>query len=371
MPRSLPRTFVRWLRWPAGVRRGAARSRRADAPRALASGLVLFAALTAALGVAAETVRPEWRDPEYGHRLKRVRAYQKSSPDRPLVLVVGSSRAQMGVAPAAMGFGGGPRDPMVYNFGYRGAHPLGMWLQLTRALDDGVKPRAVLVLLATVEHLIDGAADEQFPTWGPRLSAADLRRLAPYTKDPEVHRREVAKARRNPWESRRAYVVSHYLPDWRTDEARYAFESWERMRPDGWVPFPVERLPPNFLEGIQPAVRGAHSNALVGLPPGKASDRALRDLIARCRAEGIAVAVAWAPESPWYRAMYTPAGRAGAAAYARTLTTELGVPVFPAPEHLEEKHFADGYHLTPEGAIAFSQWLADNHLKPWLAEALK
>ena len=49
----------------------------------------------------------------------------------------------------------------------------------------------------------------------------------------------------------------------------------------------------------------------------------------------------------------------------------MGVRVFPAPEHLDEADFMDGYHLLPAGAAKYSRWLADNHLKPWLAEALK
>ena len=49
------------------------------------------------------------------------------------------------------------------------------------------------------------------------------------------------------------------------------------------------------------------------------------------------------------------------------LTQELGVKVFPAPEHLVEDEFSDGYHLMRCGAENYSRWLADTHLKPWLA----
>ena len=56
---------------------------------------------------------------------------------------------------------------------------------------------------------------------------------------------------------------------------------------------------------------------------------------------------------------------------ARQLSAEKGVPIFPAPAHLSDDDFADGYHPLADGAAKYSRWLADNHLRPWLAEVLK
>ena len=47
------------------------------------------------LSLAVETVMPEWRDPEYGHRIKQLRQLCSDHPDRPLVVAVGSSRTLM------------------------------------------------------------------------------------------------------------------------------------------------------------------------------------------------------------------------------------------------------------------------------------
>lgn len=349
---------------------GAGRRARHSARLALATGALMFLALTVAVAVAAETVRPEWRDPEYGHRLREVRRWQRKRPARPLVLVFGSSRAQMGVSPAAAGFPDAPGSPLVYNFGYRGAHPLGTCFQVARALDDGVRPRAVLVVVSAVELTIDGPADEQFPTWGPRLSGGDLRRFAPYTENASAFRRDLAAARRDPWAARREVLMNILLPDWQSERQRNEHDGWVRMDRYGFAPFPAERLTPGLRQHIRDAARG-HAFALDGAPPGQMPLRALRDVAARCRAGGTALAVAWAPESPAYRSLYTPAGRASVEAVTRQFATELGAAVFPAPAHLQEDDFADGYHLMPDGAAKYSRWLADNHLKPWLAEVLK
>jgi hypothetical protein len=297
-------------------------ARRRPARLSLACGGLLFALLTLALECAAESVRPEWRDPEYGHRLRRIRRWQRERPDRPLVFVLGSSRAQMGVSPAAMEFADRPGVPLVYNFGYREAYPLGAWLQLMRLLDDGVKPAAVVVLLATAESRMDGPAEEEFPRWGSRYSAADLRRLAPYTEDAARCRSGLVAARLRPWEARREALVSDLLPKWQTPATRISHDGWERMDRYGHSPFPEECL----TDEIRRAefARGArYAEAVTARPPGRVTQRAIRDMAARCRAEGIALAVAWAPESPAYRVVaYTPGARAVNEAYERTLAGE-------------------------------------------------
>lgn len=366
----ISRTFVCWLRAPALARRGAARSRRAAAPRELASGVAVFAALTVALAVTVETVRPEWRDPEYGHRLKRVRAYQKANPDRPLVLVFGSSRAQMGVAPAAMGFADRPGEPVVYNFGYRAGPPLVSWLMFTRALDDGLRPRAVLLVIGFDKALMNVTAENQFGSRASRLSGADLRRLEPFTGNPAGLRERLWAARRCPLVAHRGALVSDLFPAAQCAPVRGQHRSWEAMDDYGFVRFPDAGTAEDNRRPLRERARElVRSTDVPARSP--ISDRAVSHLVARCRAEGVAVAVAWAPESPWFRGLYTPTAREAATAYSRALTTELGVPVLPAPEHLGEEDFVDGYHLTPDGAAKYSRWLGDNHLKPWLAGVLK
>ena len=72
-----------------------------------------------------------------------------------------------------------------------------------------------------------------------------------------------------------------------------------------------------------------------------------------------------------FRSWYSPESQAAVAAFCRTLTEELGCPVFAAPEGYAETDFADGHHMLPPAARRYSRDLADRHLKPWLAQALK
>jgi hypothetical protein len=332
----------------------------------------MFVLATVGLAVAVETVRPQWRDPEYGYRRAAVRGWVHARPDRPLVLVFGSSRVEEGVSPGAMGLPEEPGRPLVYNFGYRAAYPLGVWLHATRLLDDGVKPAAVVVVISAFELKRDGSTDEHLLGWGgARLSGADLRRLVPYTKDPAALRRTLVAARANPWVAHREPLISDLCPRWWPDNLRGPHFAWLGMDRYGFVPIEPEYVTDEVRSRAWDDVRAKHLPALNENPVGAVADRAVRDLVARCRAGGVAVALAWAPESPAYRALYTPAGRASADEYVRALTSELGLRVFPAPGHLDEEDFMDGIHLMRGGAEKYSRWLADNHLKPWLAEVLK
>jgi hypothetical protein len=343
------------------------RCRRKSARVAVWSGVAAFLGLTAAMAAALDTVLPEWRDPEFGHNLNQLRKWQTDSPHRPLVVAFGSSRTQMGLSPAAMGFPDEPGSPVVYNFGYRAGRPLGVWLHFTRVLDSGVKPAAVLVQLDPNEIMVDGPAEQQYATWAPRFSPGDIRRLAPFTRDPSAFRRGWVKGRLNPWATYREAVLSDLLPEWQTTRQRASFV-WETMDEYGFAPHPLLSVPDESRPGIESRVRSIHARPLAGFEPSAMAGAVFREDVARCRAEGIAVAFFWAPTSPKYRSWYTPASRAAIEAYSRKLSSELNVEVFPAPGHLEETDFADGFHLLRHGAAKYSRWLADNHLKPWLAK---
>jgi hypothetical protein len=125
-------------------------------------------------------------------------------------------------------------------------------------------------------------------------------------------------------------------------------------------------IPRERRRELEADVRWRHARALKSFAPGPTPEPVYRNLIERCRAEGIAVAFFWAPTSPAYQSWHTPASLAAIEEYKRWFAATFPVPVFPAAEHLEELDFADGYHLLAHGAAKYSRWLADHHLRPWL-----
>ena len=313
-----------------------------------------------------ESAKPEWRDPEFARRLQQVQRWRNTAPERPIAMAFGSSRTQMGLTHAAMGLGHGPRDPLIYNFGYRGSHSLGEWFQLERVLDAGIRPNAVLVELSIAELACHAPAEGQFTHWRTRLAISDIRRLAPYTRNPRPFWCDWAITRGTAWTTYRETILNDLAPGLQSTFERRTFV-WEIMDDYGYTPS-VAALPAEERTRLLDSVRIHHGPVLANFRPAEVARAGFRDLVARCRYEAIPVAFFWTPESPRYRSWYSPQSRAEVAQFGRWVESEYAVPVFPAPEHLTEEDFADGYHLLRPGAEEFSRWLADTHLKSWLAK---
>lgn len=361
-PRTAPvlRALLPPLRRPRAItnRRHAARS-------TVLCGLALVALAFLSMALAVETVKPEWRDPEYGHRLKQLQALRKAHPNRPLIVAVGSSRTQMGVSPAAMEVSEEPGSPLVYNFGQSGAGPLHILLTVQRLLDDGVKPDFFLIELfpATLAH--DGPAEQQFEKILPRLSHADLRRLEPFTQNPAALRKQWAENRVNSWHSHRISLMSHWQPNWLPWQHRLTFQ-WQQMDAFGYTRHPVESV--SDLERDW-HFANEYFHTLHSLHIGNVADRAIRELVARCRVERIPVAFYLMPESPRFQEGYSVETRAKVAGYCDMLTHELGAPVFDASNDFAETEFADGHHLLRHGASRFSRRLFAECVSPWVGAA--
>jgi hypothetical protein len=325
-------------------------------------------AVTAMLGMSAalETVKAEWRDPEFGHRLARLRQRQRESPGRPLVLALGTSRTQNAIDPSAMAFPNEPGSPLVFNFGQSGSPPLKVLLMLERLLDEGIRPSAVVLEVLPVWLAADGSAERLFEGLEARLSAGDLRRLAPYAADWSTLARHWMKARIAPWSAHRVVLLSHWLPRWLKWGERID-PQWQGMEPDGFVPYPTQFATSEFRASATAHARDEHVGSFAGYAFGDSSVRVLRDLIDRCRARGIAVVLVEPPVSPMFRGWFAPGVWDSGDERLRRLAANLGVDLVPPLGGLEESHFIDGHHLLRDGAAIYSLRLADRHLKPWLA----
>lgn len=356
--------FPQRLAPPAASRRRST-SRARAARSAVLSGLALLLLSHLGMAVLVETAKPEWRDPEYGHRLAQIRTLTRAHPSRPLMLAVGSSRTQMGVSPADMALPDEPGSPVVYNFGQAGAGPLQILLTTRRLLDDGVRPAFLLVEILPAGLIADGPAEQQLRTWAHRLEAADLRRLGPYCDNPAILRRQWAENRANSWYTLRLTLMSHWRPSWLPWQQRQLF-LWESLDPNGWMPYPYATVTDDERTRGLERVRKQYHETLTHFRIGAMADRALRDLIALSRERGIRMAFYLMPEGPAFQGWYPPDVRLMVAAYFAGLSRETGVPVFDASAGFGEEEFADGHHILRAGAARYSRRLADEYLRGWV-----
>lgn len=333
------------------------RNRRAA--RAVIVAAVAFVAGQAGLSAALETVRPEWRDPEYGWRLKAVRQLDRTRGTRPLILAFGSSRTQMGLSPHDLG----DAAPLVYNFGLSGSGPIQIWLNLKRVLDAGVKPNAVLVEIMPATLAYRGTSETLFHDTVARLGSCDLDRLSAYGHSLAFRERWLSN-RLVPWYSQRFLLLSHWQPTLLHWKQRIDFQ-WRLMDSRGWARFPFESIDDGFRAEQTAHTREQYESKLRKWEVSEIADRILRDIAGLCKREGIALAFYLMPEANSFRDWSGSTGRIKLTTYLGGLSNELNVPVFDASTWLPDDAFTDGHHLLPSGARQFSARFGREVLGQW------
>jgi hypothetical protein len=212
-----------------------------------------------------------------------------------------------------------------------------------------VRPAAVLVELTpfmlTAEKTADNRALE--PNW----SFADLAVLGRYRDEPAELYKAWGKARAVPWFSYRYSLLNWLLPAGVPYEARDGFR-WVNVDEYGWWLGHEARDGPVPPEEFRRRVESARAqfDAARDWRVTPAADRALRELLGACRADGAAAAVYLMPESSALRSWYGPAGRERLSAYLARLRQEEGVPVIDGRAWVPDAGFEDAHHLGAAGA---------------------
>jgi hypothetical protein len=324
------------------------------ARRAVLTFVLAVVAANIGLSVGMDHLFPSVRDPEYGRRLSRLQARTAEHPGRPVVLVLGSSRAAMGVRPEFMN--DDPAGPLAFNFSVVGSGPVMQVMTLRRLLADGVTPAAVVVEYWPAFMREDGPYAEEVRIDKHRLLPQDRPFVRDYFADPDQAEAIMDDIRHVPWSAHRLRLVSQAVPGWLPYDRRQD-GPWAKLDPWGWLP--------GFEDDPPPAERAArHDNAatyyvplFAGFEVSPVADRAFREVVTTCRARGVRVALAWLPESTEFRGWYTPQARRRGEDYLAAVRTEYGLPVIDARDWVPDRHIADGFHLTRPGAEAFSRKL--------------
>jgi hypothetical protein len=308
------------------------------------------------LAVALERWRPELRDPEYGHKLRLVRRQTAAAGGRPLLVSLGSSRVLNGLRPALLPAG----DEIVFNFGMTGLGPVQQMLALNRLLHDGVRPRWVTI--EVVPQFLSAGAAELSPTIAGRHTLRDVR-LGERCGAPVSYAAGWLEARSAPWYANRFVLLSKVWPAWVPADRRADYV-WTNTDPSGWLALPD---PPG---GTPSADVRARTEALAGdmlrhLTVAPASERALRDTLARCRDAGIGAAVVLMPEASWFRDLLPRDNDRMVRSMASALGRDFNVPVVDAREWCPDGEFSDGQHLLPRGGARFTERFGREVL-PWL-----
>lgn len=334
----------------------AVRHRRAG--RAVVSAAVVFLVAQLGLHAALETVRPEWRDPEFGWRIKALRSLDREG--RPLVVAFGSSRTQMGLSPRDLG----PDAPTVFNFGQAGAGPIQTLLNLCRVLESGIRPDAVLVEIMPATLAYSGNTESFYHDSLVRLDRADLRRLAPYCASPDSFPARWFAARAIPWYSQRQLLLSHWQPTLLHWKQRIDFQ-WRLMDDRGWAKFPFDAIDDDFRRTQTALTLAQYRATLHDFAIAPIAERLLNDTVDLCRHAGIPLAFYLMPEAGEFRRML-PADRGKQLdEFLTAFAADRGVRIFDCSDWLNDASFSDGHHLLATGAREFSRRFGQDCLAGW------
>jgi hypothetical protein len=299
-------------------------------------------------------------------KLQRLRRLVQREPDRPLVVMLGSSRTDaMFMAGRLDGQPGpGGKPVLAYNMGvpaYAAMHHL---LSLRDMLDAGIRPRLLLIeFLAPLmnEPKADWASEENW-TAAIFLSRADFRLLRPYMAWYHDKLEEWTESRTVPFYTFRFYVHEAIL----NCLAPWSLPSWEDFRDSRGFKLPDYSGPAELARLSRAAYKQFHEG-LGHYRLGKGVAQAMRDLLERCRRERLAVVLVVPPDSTTFRGWYCREGLAQAYSFLGELRRTYGVKVIDASTWLPDTDFRDGHHVNAAGARRFTTRLIEE-LRPILAE---
>ncbi len=317
------------------------RARSADrrALRCVVWGLACWLGLGAVALVRVQAARPDVIAPDFYSRLRTLRQRRTEHPDKPLWLVLGSSRLNTGYWPEAIepALDAPGRRVLTFNFSHNGLGPVLQHVHLRRLLREGIHPDlVVLELMPLYLH-------REFDHSRGRLSLwRELPRVVSYGRAAAVLRNA----------ARRQLDV---LPA----AARAFFPGDLRRLVRGETGTDTLPLggPIHLRDGLTGSGPGHQFFPPASFHITAGAEQALRDSLLLCRREQIEAVLLLTPEAESFRRLYPAGAQEQVSAFARRMAGEGGVPLLDARRWLAEKDFADGHHLLDSGARALTRRL--------------
>jgi hypothetical protein len=323
----------------------------------LLSSLLLFLVLQTVFAVALDRWNPELVDPEYQLHLKTLLDRQREAPDRPLLLVLGSSRTALAFRPELippLPTSAGP-TALPFNFSHYGAGPLFNLMELRRILADGIRPTWLVVEVMPAYYAYDNSA------W--LMLHATMRDIS---------------------------LLNSYLPSWRV-YGDY-FKRHIKLAPKypaeilhqnvfGWDGIPKEaairRISPQggclLLEhDVDESTRSIRTNAtraifgryLGSYKVTSIAERATREILGLCRENGIKVALVITPEGSTFRHWYKADTYPQLIHFLTATCESFDVPLVDGRDWLSDRDFFDYHQVIGPGAILFTNRLTNEVLRP-------
>jgi hypothetical protein len=342
------------------------RLNRRAAAVAVAVGVVVFAVLQLTLGVAAERSYAV-KDPGYADKERNLERLEAANRVAPRVLMLGTSRTGFGFhagrveeqLAAEIG-----RPVVVFNYGIPASGPITHVVYARRLFARGHRPDLMLieVLPPGLADLPDGPLESRF-LFGDRLRRDEVETVIGYGFPERECRRAWRESVFEPWYALRFPIMGRVSPSAVPWHLRF---DWSRTTdPHGWsTPLAETVTPEEYAVGLYRATH-EYGAILADMHPAGGAARALGDLLALCRENGVPVRLVLMPESAGFRAIYPPHTTARLDAFLHRLCAEYGCGLIDARAWVPDTSFTDGHHLLRSGAETFSDRLYREAIRPF------
>ena len=346
-------------------------------------GIVAGTALTllgvqAAMNYGIDTRKLYWADIEYGTTVRNLSERKEEFPDRPIVVVLGTSRARNGFAADRLSEAvpGDAAPPLVLSASLSGASPLHYLLALRRLIAIGIKPAGVVIEILPALLGVDAAGVAGKPelsldpaTDAYRLRAADSALIRAYDGDRTWQwLRNWCEARAAPWYTCRYTLTGRYAATWAPKENVTALNNWRiTIGPYGWHRIGMQSVPEATAEAGRKVAAKFYRPRLAFAAADPKYDLLLRDLLRFCRDERIAVlGLVLMPESAVFRGWYPDETARFVREYVDRIAADFGTVRIDASTWVPDEFFLDGHHLIEPGAYRFSDRFRTEVILPWM-----
>lgn len=324
---------------------------------------VVAAVAIQAMFFTAEMRWPEICDADYGHKLERLESLIETHPDRPLVLLLGSSRTLFGLRPDLLSAKSREYEgaPLIFNFGMPGAGPIMQRIYLCRLLDRDIRPSSILIEV-TPFMLHQHAAFGEELLFGHKLLTAlnkrDLDRAAPLLRDESGFR------------SRWWLHSFHREYLWRAITRKEFDQRWLFADSLGWMSGPTRNISREERARRIEETRQSLLPALTDFEVTDVTDRAMRRLLDLCRARGIDASLYLMPEGSEFRSWYPAESRTKVDDYLAKLARKYDCAIYDATHWAADEELIDSHHLLPHGAEVVSRRFSEQVADPVCAQII-
>jgi hypothetical protein len=303
-----------------------------------------------------------WRAPqplqEY-RKWPRLRELVKATPDRPLVLMLGSSRTCYAFRAGQLNGMPGPdgQPLLVYNFGVAAAGPIHEWMYLHDMLAEGIRPRLLLIEYVTPLMCRSGRGltSEESALATRWVTMEQFVHLWPYLTQRRRIFHDMVLTHLAPWYSLRYEMhgdlqqIFFGIPP---PPSPPPVDEW------GWCQLSTEPPPPQLSARLWRSAYRMYHDTMGRFQMSDNARRAMEDLLELCHRERIPTALVLMPESSIFRSWESEEARKEPAALLAELRNRYHLPLIDASHWLRDEDFEDGNHELLSGANHFTERLA-------------